>query len=66
MCGYFILYLLGWVDLESVLLFGILIDFMKLDVKVISMFFVYFIMGYLFYVMMYVVVGVVVFKMEDL
>lgn len=42
-CGYLIPYLLGWVDLESASLFGIPIDFTKLDAKVISMFLVYFI-----------------------
>ena len=52
-CGYLIPYLLGWVDLESASLFGIPIDFTKLDAKVISMFLVYFITGYLLYAMMY-------------
>ena len=65
-CGYLIPYLLGWVDLESASLFGIPIDFTKLDAKVISMFLVYFITGYLLYAMMYVAAGAVVSKTEDL
>ena len=47
-------------------LFGIPIDFTKLDVKVISMFLVYFITGYLLYAMMYAAAGAVVSKTEDL
>ena len=65
-CGYLIPYLLGWVDLESASLFGIPIDFTKLDAKVISMFLVYFITGYLLYAMMYAAAGAVVSKTEDL
>ena len=65
-CGYLIPYLLGWIDLESASLFGIPIDFTKLDAKVISMFLVYFITGYLLYAMMYAAAGAVVSKTEDL
>ena len=58
-CGYLIPYLLGWVDLESASLIGVPIDLTKLDAKVISMFLVYFITGYLLYAMMYAAAGAV-------
>ena len=51
--GFLVPYLLGWVD------------FSKLDAVVISMFFVYFVTGYLLYAMLYAAVGAVVSKIED-
>ncbi|MDM5156684.1 ABC transporter permease [Bacillus sp. DX1.1] len=65
-CGYLIPYVLGWVNLENASLFGVPIDFTKLDVKVISMFLIYFVTGYLLYAMMYAAAGAVVSKTEDL
>ncbi|KEK26420.1 ABC transporter permease [Bacillus gaemokensis] len=65
-CGYLIPYVLGWVNLESASLFGVPIDFTKLDAKVISMFLIYFVTGYLLYAMMYAAAGAVVSKTEDL
>ena len=58
--------LLGWVDLESGSLFGVPIDFTKLDAQVIGMFLIYFVTGYFLYAMMYAAAGAVVSRTEDL
>ncbi|HDR6308792.1 TPA: ABC transporter permease [Bacillus cereus] len=63
--GFIVPYLLGWVDLDNASLIGLTLDFSKLDAVVISMFFVYFVMGYLLYAMLYAAVGAVVSKIED-
>ncbi|MEI4800068.1 ABC transporter permease [Bacillus sp. NPDC077411] len=65
-CGVLVPVLIGWVDLDNASLFGLPIDFAKLDVKVISLFIVFFITGYLLYAMMYAAAGAVVSKTEDL
>ncbi|MED0872396.1 ABC transporter permease [Bacillus mobilis] len=65
-CGYLVPWLLGWVDLENGSLFGLPIDFTKLDAQVISMFLIYFVTGYFLYAMMYAAAGAVVSKTEDL
>ncbi|WP_144568796.1 ABC transporter permease [Bacillus pseudomycoides] len=65
-CGYLVPCVLGWVDLESGSLFGLPIDFTKLDAQVISMFLIYFVTGYFLYAMMYAAAGAVVSKTEDL
>ncbi|MEH7459095.1 sodium export permease [Bacillus pseudomycoides] len=65
-CGFFIPYLLGWVSLDNASLAGLPIDLAKLDAKVISLFLIYFITGYLLYAVMYAAAGAVVSKIEDL
>ncbi|GAB6554338.1 MULTISPECIES: ABC transporter permease [Bacillus] len=65
-CGYLVPWLLGWVDLENGSLFGLPIDFTKLDAQVIGMFLIYFVTGYFLYAMMYAAAGAVVSKTEDL
>ncbi|WP_459499228.1 ABC transporter permease [Bacillus sp. C1] len=65
-CGYLIPWLLGWIDSESGSLFGLPIDFTKLDAQVIGMFLIYFVTGYFLYAMMYAAAGAVVSKTEDL
>ncbi|KEK17805.1 sodium export permease [Bacillus manliponensis] len=64
--GFFIPYLLGWVDVDNASLFGIPIDLAKIDAMMISMFILYFITGYLLYAMMYAAAGAVVSKVEDI
>ncbi|HDR4591174.1 TPA: ABC transporter permease [Bacillus cereus] len=63
--GFLVPRLLGWVDLDNASLVGLTLDFSKLDAVVISMFFVYFVTGYLLYAMLYAAVGAVVSKIED-
>ncbi|EJR68117.1 hypothetical protein IIO_00436 [Bacillus cereus VD115] len=65
-CGYLVPCVLGWVDLESGSLFGLPIDFTKLDAQAIGMFLIYFVTGYFLYAMMYAAAGAVVSKTEDL
>ncbi|MGG2064164.1 ABC transporter permease [Bacillus sp. S14(2024)] len=65
-CGFFVPVLIGWIKWEDATLFGMPIDFAKLDAKVISLFIVFFITGYLLYAMMYAAAGAVVSKTEDL
>ncbi|MFD0768230.1 ABC transporter permease [Bacillus sp. CGMCC 1.60114] len=65
-CGFLIPVLIGWMKWEDATLFGMPIDFAKLDAKVISLFIVFFITGYLLYAMMYAAAGAVVSKTEDL
>ncbi|PHA00774.1 sodium export permease [Bacillus pseudomycoides] len=65
-CGFLVPVLIGWIKWEDATLFGMPIDFAKLDAKVISLFIVFFITGYLLYAMMYAAAGAVVSKTEDL
>lgn len=64
--GFLFSYLLGWVNLDKLSLFGMNIDLSLLDVGTVLAFITYFLLGYFLYGMLYAAIGSVVSKTEEL
>lgn len=64
--GFFFAYLVGFVNLDSLSLFGMEIDLDSLGITTIVAFIVYFLLGYLIYGLLYAAIGSVVSRTEEL
>jgi len=64
--GFLFAYLVGFVNLDSLSLFGMEIDLDSLSITTIIAFIVYFLLGYLIYGLLYAAIGSVVSRTEEL
>lgn len=64
--GFLFAYLVGWVNLDALSLFGMEIDLESLGITTILAFIVYFLLGYLIYGLLYAAIGSVVSRTEEL
>lgn len=64
--GFLFAYLVGFVNLDSLSLFGMEIDLDSLSITTIVAFIVYFLLGYLIYGLLYAAIGSVVSRTEEL
>ncbi|GGI10355.1 ABC transporter permease [Gottfriedia solisilvae] len=64
--GFLFAYLVGFVNLDNLSLFGMEIDLDSLNITTIIAFIVYFLLGYLIYGLLYAAIGSVVSRTEEL
>ncbi len=64
--GFLFAYLVGFVNLDNLSLFGMEIDLDSLNISTILAFIVYFLLGYLIYGLLYAAIGSVVSRTEEL
>ncbi|MEH6938173.1 ABC transporter permease [Bacillus sp. JJ664] len=64
--GFLFAYLVGFVNLDNLSLFGMEIDLDSLNISTIIAFIVYFLLGYLIYGLLYAAIGSVVSRTEEL